>query len=209
MPERSKRARGRPVGGSAFDRGDILDAAQKAISKGGYDALSMRGVAREIGASLATVQRHFATKEDLWRGAVDDFLDGFDPPGLSVARDGSMLVASIEQLLDQAGAHPGLIGSLIADRSAGHEERWAYLRDRMTGRHQQALETIETLQGEGLMRLVDVDALLMLMHVGVSSMASTPPSAKNVYGFDLEDASERRRLAEALANILQFGLAPR
>lgn len=209
MSEDPQRGRGRPIGGSAFARQDVINAALSAIARGGYDALSMRGVAREIGASLATVQRHFATKDDLWRGSVDSFLDGFEAPGLTPARDGSMLVTVIEQMLGRSSTHPGLIPSLISDRSSGHEQRWAYLQSRLAGRQELALAQMETLKGEGLMRDVDVRALLMLLQVGVSSMANTVPSASTVYGFNVEDAKDRRRLAESLADILRFGLAAR
>ena len=129
--------------------------------------------------------------------------------GLSVERDGSMLVTAIEQILDRSGSHPGFVGSLISDRSDGHEERWLYIRDRVTGPWEAAQEQVDILKGEGLVRDFDLPALFMLMNIGVSSVASAPASAQAAFGFDFEGSAERRRFAEALADIIQFGLVVR
>lgn len=167
----------------------------------------MRGVARSIGASLATVQRHFATKDDLWRAAADAFLDGF------ATRDGPLsdgpLVQGIAGILDRGSAHPGLITALLCDQAPGHLERFAYIAQSLAARHEATLSTITDLQGDGVVRGVDASALILLLNVGVGAIASAPTATREIYGFNLEDPEQRLRLARALADIPYSGLAQR
>ncbi len=76
----------------------ILGVALRAVQANGSAGLTLREVARELGVSLPTLQRHFATKDDLWRACVDTAFEhvGNDlaagPPGpatLSGARAGN------------------------------------------------------------------------------------------------------------------------
>ena len=55
-------------------------------------------------------------------------------------------------------------------------------------------------------KIIDPDALLLLLNVGVGAIASAPSAAHEIYGFDLEDPSDRERLAAALGAILRSGL---
>lgn len=188
-------------------RSDIVGAALAAIADGGYAGLTMRGVARSIGASLATVQRHFATKDELWRGAVDTFLDGFEPPALAGSTDS--LVRGIEELLGRGSKHPGLITALLSDRAPGYDERFAYIAGRLAHRQAGPLAAIADLQQAGKVRDVDARALLLLLTVGVGAIASASIATDRLYGFDLDDPGDRRRLATALADILDHGLTKR
>jgi AcrR family transcriptional regulator len=207
MAQEAKRPPGRPQGGRAFERSDIIEAALESIANGGYSGLTMRGVARSIGASLATVQRHFATRDDLWRGAADAFLDGFttrDGP-----RSGPPLAQGIADILDRGSAHPGLITSILCDQAPGHLEGFAYIAQFLVERHEATLSTITGLQDDGVVREVDASALVLLLNVGIGAIASAPTATREIYGFNLEDPEQRVRLADALADILYSGLAHR
>ena len=200
-----ERAPGRPIGGRAFERRDIVEAAFEALAAGGYSGLSMRGVARSVGASLATVQRHFATKDELCGAAMDDFVADLDErvplgPGVS-------LVDSLTALFDRGGDHPGLLVSVLCDRAPRHERRFANIAGRLAGRNAAVRAMIADRQQAGVVRDVDADALLLLLNVGVGAITSAPDAVREIYGFDLEDPAERRRLAEALTDILEGGLA--
>ena len=80
MAETIVRKRGRPKGSGKVDPQRIVDAALDALADGGYPALTMRGVSRSVGVSLATLQHHFPTKDALWRAAVDHLLNATFPP---------------------------------------------------------------------------------------------------------------------------------
>ena len=61
--------RGRRPAGSDT-RGDILVAARRAFAERGYEATSLRGVAREAGVDPALVHHYFRSKSDLFFHAV-------------------------------------------------------------------------------------------------------------------------------------------
>ena len=206
MPE-SKRPPGRPKGGSAFSRSDIVEAALDAIASGGYPALTIRGVARSIGASHATVQRHFATKDELWRGAVDSMFDRFELPTGPSSRDAPR--DGITNLLGSGSAHPGVITAWLTDRSPGHRARFDYIAERLAERHEVVHSMIVDMQAAGEARSFDASALLLLINVGIGAIASAPTATREIYGFDLDDSSDRRRLAGALADILTVGVGRR
>src|SRR5690606_30805742 len=64
-----RRRRGRPVGGG--DRAAlILDAARREFAAQGYDAVSLRGIARAAGVDPALVHHYFDGKEALFVAAM-------------------------------------------------------------------------------------------------------------------------------------------
>ncbi len=207
MEDLKKRRPGRPKGGSAIDRSEIAEAALKAIAAGGYSGLSMRGVARAAGVSLATVQRNYPTKDELWEGAVDHYMDGLEEP--SLAEPGDPLALMIERFLGFNSTHPGLVTAIFTDRAPGHEERHGYVAGRLSARHERSLALLGDLQDHGVMRRVDGRALLLFLNMGLGAISSAPAATNLIYGFDLEDLAERSRLAAALADILRLGLEAR
>ena len=202
-----QRTRGRPKGGRAFERGDVVNAALTELANGGYAALTMRGVARSVGASLATVQRHFATKDDLWRGAVDAVLDR--PEFATSAAAADPLRAAVVGLLGAGAENPGLLASVIGDRAPGHAERFAYLADRLGDRHAAFHQLVSEFQATGALRNFDAKAMLLLLNVGIGSIASATTATREIYGFDLEDPADRDRLAAAITDILRSGIVAR
>jgi len=94
--------------GPTRTRGAILDAARAAFATRGYDAVSIRGVAREAGVDPALVHRFFGSKEQLFvaamqlpiaPGAFVDALLAEEVDGL-----GERLVRTLLTLWDTPGA---------------------------------------------------------------------------------------------------------
>ncbi len=52
-------------------RDRILDTAREAFLNHWYDEVTIRGIARDAGVALQTVRNHFASKDDLLRGVLD------------------------------------------------------------------------------------------------------------------------------------------
>ena len=65
-PRRTGRRRG-----PTRTRGAILDAARAAFAARGYDAVSVRSVARDAGVDPALVHRFFGSKEQLFVAAME------------------------------------------------------------------------------------------------------------------------------------------
>ena len=116
-----RRRAGRPKGAGVFDTDELLDRALDALARGGYRALSMRGLARELGVSLASVQHRFATKDELWRAAIDRAV------GTAATRPPTGLTEVVRTRLLLSSSRPGLMLALLTDDAPGHEERHAYL----------------------------------------------------------------------------------
>lgn len=87
----------------------LLDAAVTEIERAGYDALTMRNVARGAGVSPATAYTHFASKEHLLAEVYWRRLAALDPlefdAGWSVRQRVEAAVAPVALLL---AAEPGL-----------------------------------------------------------------------------------------------------
>ena len=199
-----KRGRGRPRTTDAVNPTDILEAAIDAVSHGGYDALSMRGVARSLGVSLATVQHHVGTKAGLYRAVVDYALAEADyQRSLAPTRD---LRQRIRNALDASSARPGLLAAFLGDRSAGHEDRLAHVARRFRELFDDPAEIVADLQAGHRGRPVDAEAVLILLTIGITSLAGAPEAVRSIYGVDLADADDRRRLADGLADVLGNGL---
>ena len=56
---------------------DILNAAEKQVKKGGYNAFSFREIAKEIGIKSASVHYHFPTKEALGAALASHYSEKF------------------------------------------------------------------------------------------------------------------------------------
>ena len=63
-----KRGRGRP---RLYEDDVLLDAAYQAFARHGYDAMSVRTLAAELGLSHGALRRRFGTKDKLFDAAVD------------------------------------------------------------------------------------------------------------------------------------------
>src|SRR3954451_11640229 len=69
QPRAARRTGRRP--GPNRTRAGILDAARAAFAARGYDAVSVRGVARAAGVDQALVHRFYGSKEELFVAAVE------------------------------------------------------------------------------------------------------------------------------------------
>ena len=192
---------GRPRGAGIFDDDALLDLALEALAAGGYRSLTMRGLARGLGVSLASVQHRFATKDDVWRAAIDrvttaDVHDPTDTPLNDVIR----------ARLSWSKSHPGLLQALLTDDAPGHEARHAYLAEKIRPAVEGARSIFPELTAVGLARDVDLSVLVAVMLTGAGSLATLPPAIAEVIGLETEATD---RLADGLADLLLFGVVAR
>lgn len=57
--------------------------------------------------------------------------------------------------------------------------------------------------------LEDARAFLMLLGMGIGSIAGSAEATHTLYGYDLNDPGDRSALAHALADFLSYGVLPR
>ncbi|WP_341316912.1 TetR/AcrR family transcriptional regulator [Paraburkholderia sp. IMGN_8] len=74
-----RRPRGRPASSDAGGADALLRSARNAFARSGYDATSVREIARVSGVDPALVTHHFGSKEALWIAVVDQIADEAAP----------------------------------------------------------------------------------------------------------------------------------
>jgi AcrR family transcriptional regulator len=206
----STRARGRPPvdAGPAVTRTEIVQSATTELGRAGYAGLSLRGLARSLDVSLGTVQHHFATKSDLWQAVADTLAETNAPQaqGQESTDPPTQMTNRLRQLIDEAALRPGLTAALWHDRDPGAPERQAYLADRIRPGLEAARQGLEQAKTLGLTRDVDVEILLALISLGITSVASSPAALRRLFDIDLGDEQGRDRLAAGLADLLLNGV---
>jgi len=207
MSDTSVRRRGRPKGTGRVDPGAIVDSALDALADGGYPSLTMRGVARTLGVSLATVQHHYPTKDVLWRAAIDHLTNDAIERRSHV--DLTDLAGKIATFLEQGVGRPGLLAALLSDRSPGSADRIGYIAERFTAALVEPSERLRSLEANGITRQFDHRALFALITIGVGSIAGAVEAVDTIYGFDLATERGRADLASGLADIIGLGVLRR
>lgn len=204
-----RRRPGRPRAeeGPAVDRAEILAAATAELARAGYAGLSLRGLARELGVSLGAVQHHFATKDALWAAVVDQLAgpDAPDAPDATVDPEAA-LAEGLRRIVSRAATHPGLGAALWNDTSDGADERLELLRRRVQPQLDAGRAQLEAAIAAGAARPVDPDAVLVLVGLGVASIASAPEALRRLFGIDLDDEEATVRLAQAMSDVLLHGV---
>jgi AcrR family transcriptional regulator len=120
--------------GPTKTRSAILEAARQAFGKYGYDAVSLRGVARDAGVDPALVHRFFGTKEALFVACMDlpvvpsKTVDAVLAQG---AEDlGVRIVGAFLELYDSPRSRAGLVALIRAAHT--NERASALLREFLT-----------------------------------------------------------------------------
>lgn len=204
------RPRGRPRKelGPAVTREAIINEALRAVIERGTAGLNLRQISRALGVGLSSIQRHFPTKDALWRAAVDTVLDRTDdPPRLVETPDPRATMYEILRKQMLRAAHvPGLTSATWNDQEEGAKERLEYLIERSKPRFDEIAKRVTTSQQLGLLREFDVPIFLALVSIGVSSVASSRAAMQGLYGLDLDDEATVDRFAAGLADILLYGV---
>jgi AcrR family transcriptional regulator len=118
-----RRSRGRPACSDAGGADALLRSARGAFARNGYEATSVREIARASGVDPALVAHHYGSKEALWVAVVDQIADEAAPMVAKAAalREISGLgprarvEAAVSILIDQVFLTPdvGMFFSLI------------------------------------------------------------------------------------------------
>jgi AcrR family transcriptional regulator len=74
-PEPVKRARGRPARSTIVGFDALLRSARKVFATQGYEAASVREIARQAGVDPALIVHHFGSKEGLWVAVVEQMTE--------------------------------------------------------------------------------------------------------------------------------------
>lgn len=206
----ASRRRGRPRRdeGPAVTTDAIVGIALDDLRANGWSGLALRDVARRLGVSLPAVQRHFPTKDDLWRACVDrmvaELLVRTDPP--PAGPPSARLLAGLRAQVERSGLEPGVTAAMLHDRSPGADDRLEYLLEALRPVVENGRTRLRRAIEAGAMRPVDEDVVLAVLGIGLSSLAHSGRALQLLFGIDLEDADQRDHFATTLVDILISGL---
>src|ERR687894_3276590 len=155
-------------------RGRILEAALELFAEKGYEATTMRDVAREAGASLGLAYRYFASKEEFALALYMRFAEESE----EWARDGLVggtvaerFEAAMLAKLDQVSPHRGSLAALLSraldpnSRLSALGEGTAAIRKKMGGVFEEAVRGASDAPGEKQAR--QLGNVLYALHLAI------------------------------------------
>jgi len=99
----------------------IVDTAFAIMEKDGYEALSMRRIAKELGTGAASLYAHVENKAELDLVILDQLSRDFVPPEPDPARWREQLKDQLRAMRTAMNAHPGVARAVIGIVPTGSE----------------------------------------------------------------------------------------
>ena len=166
----------------------ILDVAISLFSRNGFNGTSTTEIGLGAGVAQSVVLYHFATKDDLWRAAMDrlftrvhsefrrdrNVLQDLD----SIAR----LKVWIRQFVFTSAAHPELGRVIMSEGTAGGPRlKWLISRHLGTDYELYELHFRKAME-DGAIRKYPTLPLTILVHAAASMLFNLNPLVEAVYG---------------------------
>lgn len=207
-----KRRKGRPKlsDGPVVTREELLVLFAKAMGKSGPARVSMRGVARDAGISLATLQNHFKTKPLLIKAVLDELISPAENRPRANSTDvAAFLRGVVHERLEGAARYPGLTAWLLINGLADQGELLEHLANTTEEIRRGDVARIKASMEAGLLQKHDVHAVVVLLGIALPLLSSATDAIARLVGPDLEKEPDRHKLADAIADVLLYGLLPR
>ncbi|WP_175693362.1 TetR/AcrR family transcriptional regulator [Burkholderia ambifaria] len=174
-----RRTRGRPLADASVGPDVILRAARRTFAKRGYDATSVREVARELGIDAALIAHHFGTKETLWLAVVEQIAELAEPmfDALRALRTSSLphrerMRRAIELCVDHEFDEPD-IGMFFSTAATEEGARLDRLRERIVRPYHDAMfPLLAEAVDAGAIRPVDPDVLFFMIASAIGTTVS-------------------------------------
>ncbi|WP_334042082.1 TetR/AcrR family transcriptional regulator [Burkholderia ambifaria] len=174
-----RRTRGRPLADASVGPDVILRAARRTFAKRGYDATSVREVARELGIDAALIAHHFGTKETLWLAVVEQIAELAEPmfDALRALRTSSLphrerMRRAIELCVDHEFDEPD-IGMFFSTAATEEGARLDRLRERLVRPYHDAMfPLLAEAVDAGAIRPVDPDVLFFMIASAIGTTVS-------------------------------------
>lgn len=203
--DRANRHRNAPVG---LTDSDVLARGLEAFAELGYDATSVRELAKRLAVSHNFINDRYASKAGFWRAVVDE--------AMGPVRARMALAISDDSRTDEQRLRDIVVGlyrdvadlqavnRIIADESGRDSDRLDYLTEHI-------IDPILELWRPVLTRLLpDVPPETVFFAITGPALALThEPLARRLAGTEVVTAAERHARAEDLARLVLDGLLPR
>ena len=120
-----------------------------------------------------------------------------------------LLSNAIAGRLEAAVTRPGLSGRILTDSSPDGVARLKYLADATSSIRANDRNLLLALRENQMIRDVDIDGVITVIGIAISTLSSAKGAVKELIGVDLDKETERTRLVDAITDLLINGLRPR
>ncbi|WP_322028883.1 helix-turn-helix domain-containing protein [Paraburkholderia sp. J76] len=170
-----RRGRGRPAQEASVGRDVLLRNARMTFGTRGYDATSVREIARESGVDPALLAHHFGSKESLWEAMVEQIAEHAQPMiAATAALRNSELDAkarvdrAMEIYIDKVFEEPD-IGLFFSTAATEAGARLDLLAERLVRPYYDVLvPLLDDAANQGALKVKDADVLFFVLLNGVS-----------------------------------------
>nr|WP_245172272.1 TetR/AcrR family transcriptional regulator [Burkholderia sp. AcTa6-5] len=156
-----------------------MRAARRTFAKRGYDATSVREVARELGIDAALIAHHFGAKETLWLAVVEQIVELAEPmfDALRALRTSPLpqrerVRRALELCVDHEFAEPD-IGMFFSTAATEEGARLDRLQERIVRPYHDAMfPLIADAVEAGAIRPVDPNVLFFMIASAIGTTVS-------------------------------------
>ncbi|MCA9579509.1 MAG: TetR/AcrR family transcriptional regulator [Polyangiales bacterium] len=217
MAAKKKAARGpgRPRSGEApaLDTEECLRVALRVFADTGFEAASIRDIARRLGVSHALLRHHFGSKQQIWEATVDFSFGSMNrelTARLQHALTSRDLRAGLRSLIVEyvrlSAVFPDNL-TLLMHESALGGERMQYIVDRHVRAFVQvARGMVRHAQAEGALRDAPWQAIFFLVFTGGPAVFAMSPLDRALDDGGASPSDDVERYAEAIATIVLDGI---
>ena len=205
------RRRGRPSAECAQGADNLLRTARRIFALRGYEATSVREIARQAAVDPALIAHHFGSKEALWLAVVEQIKELLDPmleTAAALRADASLsprarvegcLLAFIDRVFDQPD-----IGIFFSTAATEEGERLNVLVDTMVRPfHDVCLPLFSDAMDAGELRRCDPALLFSLLMQGISKTVAYAHVLRAVSTLPDEPERFKRELTDVALHLLR------
>ena len=206
-PPPIRRGRGRPRAGGQdeFSREELLQAALRAFAETGYEGMSMRQLAEQIGVSHGLLNLRFGTKQQLWEASVEFGLEKFRTRMRDLPYEGTLearFKAAVVQILDAIRAVPEML-RILNHEGTVESERLDRIADTILAKRYSRLEEViaEGVRA-GVLHETPAQLITVMVAHGGGVVFGLQPLAFKLGLLDTGDANELDTRAAQIANLV-------
>lgn len=199
-----------PANGSGRDR--ILQVALEEFAANGFEGTSMAHIARRAGVTQPLVHYHFASKDALWRAAVDNVL-GLVSHGIEAlryeieGRPGPEQLELIVRAMVRFNAACPEFGRIVAYEGARGGDRLRYLFERQVDvPYRDVGDLLREGAAEGWAKPLPTEHVVLATAAAAAYFFVIKEIVAQMYGIDVHDPCTVERHADTVVDLFLHGL---
>jgi AcrR family transcriptional regulator len=188
-------------------RTSILEAAEKLFSELGYEATSIRQIAKESGANMAMISYYFGSKEgvflEIMTKRITDFQEQLNLISQAKQTGIEKLQKVVEGYAKRILSNPSFHKMMHRELSLPHRpEMFSHIENAMAANQMVIEKIINDGIAEGNIRPVDVRMTILTLVATISKVAVSPAKITSGTGLDINNLKDRKVITERLISHL-------